>query len=456
MIVFRQPTVMPLIGWLVYLLALSAPSSAVAQDAPVKALVESYNASGQALFKKFAAARGNIVFSPYSIGSATAMALSGARGETAAQMAKVLKINLDRAAMDAANASVFATLNNYDKSADAPTCPDDMRWNGERCEAPAKDGRCSFMARREGELCVAEPLRRPASAQLRVANAVMQAKGDDHVAKDYAALLKDKYGADVLQGVTVKDVNNWVKRKTAGKIDRIIDSLPNVVLLNAIYFKARWETTFSKGATQDKPFNLSRTQKVPVPTMTRTGSYSMIAGTGYRAIRLPYDVPELAMVIVLPTKIDGVNRVAAELGASELAGKFAALRDAPPKRVELSMPRFKTSFKADNLADIFRQAGMKLAFDRSKADFSGITGKPPSELKFWIDEIRHRAVIEVMEDGTEAAAVTAIGFRAASIPPKEPDPEVFKIDRPFLFYIVDSATGAVLFQGRISDPRGNP
>ena len=434
------------------LCALAAPQSAVAQDMAVKALVEAYNASGQQLYKQFAKSRGNIVFSPYSIGTATAMALSGARGDTASQMAKVLKIGIDRAAMDAANANVLATLNSYDKSAEAPRCGGDMRWTGERCEAPAKDDRCAFIARREGALCIAEPVERPKSAQLRVANALMQAQGG-LVTKDYSALLQDKYGAETLQNVTVGDVNDWVKRKTSGKIDRIIDNLPDVVLLNAIYFKARWAATFNTQSTQDQLFNISTTQKVPVPTMSRTGNYSVVARARYRAIRLPYDVPELGMVIVLPKKIDGADRVGMKMTAQELSKLFGDLQSAPANRVVLSMPRFKTNFKADDLARIFQQAGMTLAFNRNKADFSGITGKPPAELPFWIDEIRHRAVIEVMEDGTEAAAVTAVSMRAAAIPKKEPDPEIFQIDRPFLFYIVDNATGAVLFQGRISDPR---
>jgi serpin B len=97
---------------------------------------------------------------------------------------------------------------------------------------------------------------------------------------------------------------------------------------------------------------------------------------------------------------------------------------------------------------------MVRAFDAAQADFSGMTGRPQSEAPFFIGGILHRAVIEVMEDGTEAAAVTAIGFRFTggtrwSLGP----PEVFRVDRPFLFYVVDDATGAVLFQGRIVDPR---
>jgi len=118
------------------------------------------------------------------------------------------------------------------------------------------------------------------------------------------------------------------------------------------------------------------------------------------------------------------------------------------------MPRFKINYEIGNLVSLFKQAGMTRAFDRRQADFSGITGRPAKDLPFWIDDIRHRAFIEVMEDGTEAAAVTAISMRAASARPQpEPKPEPFHIDHPFLFYIVDNATGALLFQGRVANPQ---
>ncbi len=438
----------------VALLAFTLPHAAVAQDKPGKALIEAYNTSGQQLFRKFAGSSGNIVFSPYSIGTAMAMSLSGARGETATEMAKVLKLRLKRDDIDAANASVLATLNDYDKSSEQPSCPDNMRWSAQQCETPpAPDGRCPFMARREGERCVADPIRRAPSAQLRVANALVQGKQRDLIAKDYMALLADKYAAEVFQVVGASEVNDWVKRKTAGKIERIIDQLPDVVLLNAIYFKARWASIFSKESTQDKPFNLSRLRKIAVPMMVQIGNFSVVSRQNYRAIRLPYDVNALGMVIVLPNEIEGIDRVGRRIDAQELSKVLEKLRATPPKPVALELPRFKTNFKIDGLAALFRQAGMIRAFDSKKADFSGITGRPASEVPFWINEIRHRAVIEVMEDGTEAAAVTAIAMRAAAMPQRTPDPEPFHVDHPFLFYIVDDVTGAVLFQGRISDPR---
>jgi serpin B len=116
------------------------------------------------------------------------------------------------------------------------------------------------------------------------------------------------------------------------------------------------------------------------------------------------------------------------------------------------MPRFKVNFEAE-LVKLFQQAGMVRAFDAEQADFSGMTGRPQSEAPFFIGQILHRAVIEVMEGGTEAAAVTAITFRFTGGTMGVGQLEAFRVDRPFLFYVVDDATDAVLFQGRIVDPR---
>jgi len=425
-----------------------------AQDTSVRDLVGAYNTSGQQLFKRFAASRGNIVFSPYSIGTVMAMALSGARGETAAEMAGVLKQRLPREQMDAANASLLMVLKSYDKSAVTPTCLESMRWTGLRCEsAPTATGTCPSSARLVGDHCEANPISREPSAQLRMANALVQSKARRMVAEDYRTLLAAKYAAEAFEAAGVNEVNDWVKRKTEGKIDKIIDQLPDVVLLNAIYFKARWQLTFNKDLTGPKPFNLSSSRKVMVPTMANTDQFSVVVRPGYRAIQLPYEVSELSMIIVLPNELNGVERIGNKIDAKELSQLLQALRAVPSKLVQLELPRFKVSYDPGDLTSVFQHAGMRRAFDRNKADFSGITGHPASELPLWIEVIRHRAVIEVMEDGTEAAAVTALGIKAASIQLQPPKPEPFRVDHPFLFYIMDDATGAVLFQGRVTDPQ---
>src|SRR5262249_51655970 len=236
------------------------------------------------------------------------------------------------------------------------------------------------------------------------------------------------------------------------KIDKILDRLdPNsaLVLLNAIYFKAEWRSRFRPQATRAEPFSLSASRRAQVPTMHQVGTFSLMARPGYRAIRLPYLARSIAMVVVLPDAVDGLPAVSRTLGAKELAGMLEELTDVWSERVELALPRFKLAFKAD-LVPLFRQAGMRLAFDPGKADFSGISGKP-AERRLSISQIAHRAVIEVQEQGTEAAAATAVETRTGTGRPAQP--QVFKVDRPFLYYIVDERTAAILFQGRVIDPR---
>jgi serpin B len=420
-------------------------------SAQVRALTAAYAASAHGLFTTFAAKPGNIVFSPYSIGTAMAMVLSGARGETENEMMRVLRHTLARAAIDQANASVLATLNGYDTSAVPVTCPaPGMRFNGTECEAPvAANGSCPA-GYREGNRCVA-PGRKPPSAALRAANALMLLKQNgDMIASAYAGLLERDYRAQVFRGASLDEINRWVDRQTEGKIDRILDAIdPNApaVILNAVYFKAAWQTPFMVRATSDADFRLTAASRVKVPTMHRVGSYQVATRAGYRAIRLPYSVDALSMVVVLPDAVGGADKLARDLDAPALAALFADLTEW--KSVSLALPRFKTGFKA-KLGELFQNAGMRRAFDLKQADFSGMTARPPREAPLAINEVVHRAVIDVTEEGTEAAAATAVAMVTASASPMG---EPFEVDRPFLFYIVDGATGAILFQGRISDPR---
>jgi serpin B len=398
-----------------------------------------YNASGLALFHELSGKSGNIVLSPLSVGTAMAMALSGARGESAQEMAGVLKQSLDLSPMEAANAAVLSGLRAYDKSALPPKCPPGMAPSGGRCEqAPSASGQCLGLARREGALCAGST---PPSARLLTADALMLTRRGDLLAGDYAALLRDKYGAEVLQ--------------TEGKIERILDRLDPAspaIILNAVYFKAKWAATFSRSSTTDDPFNLSRQKKVAMPMMHRNGADALVTRPLYRAIRLPYEVGSLGMIVILPDEPDGLDAVSRRLDADEWAQLVAGLRaPAAVMPVDVALPRFKANSDAA-LAPLFKAAGMNRAFDLKQADFSGITGRPPAEVPLAIGAIVHRAVMEVMEDGTEAAAATALVTVTASV--RAPPPQqVFHVDRPFLFAIVDDTSGAILFQGRIIDPR---
>ena len=436
---------------------LAAAQLQIAAEARVKLLSQAYNTTGQQLFGRFAAAPGNIVFSPYSVGTAMSMAVSGARGDTASEMMRVLSMRMAADAIDVANAEMLSILNGYDHSAAPPVCPAGATLNGANCEMrPSGDmNQCQFGLRLAGDRCVG-PGAPPPSARFLAANALMLGKRGDLIAADYVAALRTKYAAEVFKDASLADVNGWVARKTEGRIAQMLDAVdPNAAatLLDAVYFKARWASVFDPRRTRDETFNLTRAQKAELPLMNQTASFSLVSRGGYRAVRLNYQIPELGLVIVLPDDIEGAGAVAGRLGANELAELFAALRDGQAKKpVALALPRFKAEYKAD-LVTPFRQAGMQKAFAAGTADFSGMTGRPAGQDRIHIGQIVHRAVIEVAEENTEAAAATAVGVRSMALPAPAPAPVPFRVDHPFLFYLVEDSSGAILFQGRIADPR---
>jgi serpin B len=427
----------------------------IAAEARVTLLARAYNATGQRLFGQLDSSPGNIVFSPYSVGTAVSMALSGARGDTAAEMMRALSMRMASDAVDMANAEMLSILNGYDHSAAPPVCPPGATVKGQNCEMRPASGtnQCQFGLRLVGDRCEGPGTPAP-SARFLTANALMLGKHGDLIAPDYVASLKAKYAAEVFKDASLGDINGWVAKKTEGKISRMLDRVdPNsvAVLLNAVYFKARWASVFDPKLTKNEAFNLSRSQKADVAMMNQTAGFSLVSRGGYRALRMNYQVPELGLVIVLPDDMEGVNAVARRLGADELAELFTALRDGQAKKpVALTLPRFKAEYRADLVAP-FEQVGLHKAFDANNADFSGMTGRPAAAGRLHLDQIVHRAVIEVAEESTEAAAATAVGVRSMAIP--APTATSFRVDHPFLFYLVDDTTGAILFQGRIADPR---
>jgi serpin B len=429
----------------------------IAAEARVTLLARGYNTAGQQLFSQLAAAPGNVVFSPYSVGTALSMLISGARGDTASEMMRALSMRMAADAIDAANAEVLSILNGYDQTNRPPSCPPQATASGGNCESrPGGEGmsQCPPGLRLIGNRCVG-PGSAPGTAKLLSANALMLQQHGDLISADYMAALKTKYAAEIFRNAGLDDINGWVARKTEGKIPHMLDAVDPAAaatLLNAVYFKARWASVFDPSFTKDEPFDLTKSQKADVPFMNQTGRFTLVSRGGYKAIRLNYQVPELGLVVVLPDDIEGAGAVARRLGANELDELFKALRDPQARKpVMLALPRFKASFRADLKAPL-QQAGIKKAFEVDAADFSGMTGRPAGEGRVHIGDIVHRAVIEAAEESTEAAAATAAGVRSAAMPSPAPTP--FRATHPFLFYLVDDTTGAILFQGRIADPRG--
>jgi serpin B len=427
-------------------LAAFALTMAHADEADNAALISAFNTSGYELFKQFVAAPGNVVFSPYSIGSAMAMISSGARGDTASQMALALHQQLDHDQMNAANARVLEIINSYRASVTTPSCQDGA--NTKRCDSRQwRDQKC-----RKDPRCPAAGTIRP-STSLNVANAVLLT---NHalVSDTYVKRLKDDYSAAIFRNVRLEQVNDWISRTTEGRISHVLDRLPTkgIVLVDAIYFKQAWHTPFIAEATMNDDFHVSPTSTIKVAMMHRVGYFPLATGSGFRAIRLRYVTGPLSMVVVLPDTVDGATALAQRLDPGKLTELFVSL-GSNDAYTDLCIPRFRSSF-ATELKSKYQQLGMLLPFDESRADFSDISGRPREEAKIWIDNVLHSTVLNVEESGTEAASATVTSLvEITSAKKREPPrPEPFTVDRPFLFYIADDNTGAILFAGRISDP----
>jgi len=372
--------------------------------------VKGSNAFAVDLYHQIDAHPGNLFFSPESISTAFAMAYAGARGQTAAQMQHVFHFSLAPTRLHPAMGVLFNAMN-----------------------APHK------------------------GYELRVADGLW-AQQDANFLSSYLKLTNDDYGAG-FHRVDFKSspeavratINQWVEKQTNNKIQNllgpgVLTPATRLVLTNAIYFKGDWLNTFGKAETQNQEFHSSSSQYVMAPLMHRTGSYSYYDGGSFQMLDLPYEGNELSMVVLLPKQIDGLPALEKSLTATSTAAWLDKLE--PADKVILTFPRF-TMTQQFELSSALSVLGMSQAFSNA-ADFSGMTGKPD----FTISAAIHKAYIDVNEQGTEAAAATSIVMRAtaARVPLPEPPPIVFRADHPFLFFIREKQSGAILFMGRISDP----
>ena len=215
-------------------------------------------------------------------------------------------------------------------------------------------------------------------------------------------------------------------------------------MTNAIYFKGSWLHPFAAAATDVAgAFTTLGGRPVIAPLMSQSESFRHHDGGAFQVLELPYQGNRRAMLVVLPKTVDGLAALEAGLTPQALADWSRGLRT---RRVNLKLPRFKLE-EAFQLSDSLRALGMTDAFDPSRADFSGMTGRRDRS----ISAVIHKAFVDVNEVGTEAAAATAVSMTRSAMMRPEP-PVEFKADHPFLFLIRDQATGAVLFIGRVATP----
>jgi len=353
--------------------------------------------------------RGNLVFSPVSISTALAMTYAGALGETEAQMRAALRFTLPQGRLHAA-------MNHLDQQ---------LATRGEGTRGA--DGK---------------------AFRLRIVNAIWSQKGFTMLPA-YLEVLAESYGAGVklLDFIAAPEaarrtINRWVEDRTE---KRIKDLLPagsvggrtSLVLTNAVYFNAAWRLPFSKNTTNG-PFHRADGSTVSVPMMRKEGRFKAVATADYAAVVLPYEDQRLSMLIVVP-ETGRLAAVEAALDGAKLVGIDATLTK---QRVILGVPRFRFEMPID-LKPALSALGMPVAFS-SAADFSGIDGT----WRNYIGAVLHKAFIEVAETGTEAAAATAVVMVRVSLPTGLQ----ITADRPFLFFLRDEPTGAVLFLGRVMDP----
>ncbi len=251
---------------------------------------------------------------------------------------------------------------------------------------------------------------------------------------------------DFSQQDAVGQINYWVKANTQGKITKIVDRLkPDDVmyLINAVYFKGMWSVPFQPSLTSEQPFSLADGTTKPHPMMRQRDRFSYYENEQFQAVNLPYGSGRWSMYVFLPREQSNL----ADFSKTLTAGNWQTwMQEFEPQMGFVQMPKFKSEFDTD-LKSALMTLGMSEAFDPQKADFSNLLqGEPVA-----INQVKHKTFVEVNEEGTEAAAVTAIGITTTSIQAPSKAFEMI-VDRPFFCVIRDNQTGTVLFMGTIGNP----
>jgi len=360
------------------------------------------------LYQKLKGAKGNLFFSPYSISTALAMTYAGARGETEKQMAQVLHFPLTQESMHPAFSLLQSDLNTIQKKG---------------------------------------------YVQLSIANSLWAQKNYKFL-DSFIDLNKKYYGAGLYfvdfitkREAARKQINNWVEKKTHDKIKELIkppmlNSLTTLVLCNAIYFKGDWLSQFDKAKTYNRDFHVSPDTTILVPMMYQQTRLKYKCFGEFCVLELPYEGNDLSMIIFLPNEDDGLLEFEDHLTADSAHAWIDELMKVDEGLVMVNMPKFKTISEFE-LSRTLYDMGMPDAFSLPPADFSGMTGTKD----LFISKVIHKAYVDVNEEGTEAAAATAVVMlKIAS------KPLTFIANHPFVFLIRENQTGSILFIGRIVDP----
>lgn len=416
-----KPSLLPLVGALVL-------TGAIAAQADPSTAARSLNTFGLDLHRRLAAETGgNLVTSPWSIETALAMTYGGAAGQTRTEMARVLHLAQDDAAVHTGFAALTA----------------DLRALAEKSRARVEEA--------GGRGGPTTPL------TLTAANRLFGQEGYAF-AKPFLDLAAETYGAP-LQLMDFRKapeparqtINSWVEKETRERIKDLIPPLAitadtRLVLVNAVHLKAPWarEFDYEPGA----PFHVNGTEQITTPGLFHEGAYGYLPLPGGAAVTVPYAGGGLQFVLFVPEARDGLAAMEKSLTPETLA---AAAR-AETRPVKLHFPSFKLDPGRVLLSKNLIAMGMPSAFDvpPGSADFSGMAPRQPGD-SLCIGEVVHQAFIAVDKYGTEAAAATAV--ITVRMVARQSEPLEVRVDRPFAFAIQHVPTGACLFLGRVTDPR---
>jgi len=357
------------------------------------------------LFRNIRSTQGNLFFSPFSISTALAMTYGGARGDTQEQMIQALHFLPNQEQFHPAFALLADTLKEIEEK--------------------------GFV-------------------NLKAANSLWPQKGKKFE-KQYLRLLKKTYGLRITsldygdEEAARQTINAWVDETTEGKIKDLIpagilNNLTRLVLANAIYFKGDWEAQFDPTLTSEAPFFVTPDEQVMAPMMSQTHDFRYGEVDNLQILELPYAGNDLSMILLLPAERDGLAKLEESMTVENLQQWLGNLEET---EVEVSLPKFEISFPF-RLDDALKSLGMVDAFS-PKADFSGMDGTT----ELFIGAALHKAFVSVDEQGTEAAAATAMIMQLKALP----FPSVIvRADHPFVFIIRENRTGCLLFMGRVASP----
>lgn len=344
----------------------------------------------------------NVFVSPSSVAIALAMVYNGAAGETQQAMAKAMELQgMSLSELNQANAELIKLLENPDPK-----------------------------------------------VQLAIANSLWARQGipfnPDFLQRNQQFYQAKMTELNFQDPGAVTTINNWVSQNTRNKITEIVDRLsPDdvMMLINAIYFKGNWSKQFDPATTKQEPFFLGNGRQKSHPLMTQTGEYRYLENDQFQAVSLPYgDSQRMSMYLFLPRPNSSLSTFLQTLTADNWEQWMRQFRN---QEGSIKIPRFKLEYETE-LIPVLSALGMENAFT-DRANFAGLSSVPVQ-----IDQVKHKTFVEVNEEGTEAAAVTAIGIRATSIMPTERFDMV--VNRPFFCAIRDNHTGTVLFMGAIAEP----